>query len=166
MRNLEQSDRDQAIAARDQHQVRELKIFEGSRAFAIFARDQHKVRAEKIFKGSRARPLTARDQTLKIRSAPSGRRADRDQIPVDRDQYRGFRKIRPINSRISLIFAPKHSKFSLHLQKLPINTTQPPILAKIAHNPETHLPIFHPKPPLLKLGKGGRRTERARASGF
>ena len=42
MRNLEQSDRDQAYAARDQEQVREYKIFEGSRAFAIFARDQHK----------------------------------------------------------------------------------------------------------------------------
>ena len=123
MRNLEQSDRDHHIAARDQHQVRELKIFEGSRAFAIFARDQHKVRAENFFKGSRARSLIARDQTLKNRSAPSGRQADHDQIPVDRDQYRGFRKIRLINSRISLIFTPKHSKFSPHLQKVPINTT-------------------------------------------
>ena len=73
----------------------------------FFARDQHEVRDENFFKGSRARSLIARDQTLKIRSAPSGRRADRDQIPVDRDQYRGFRKIRPINSRISLILSPK-----------------------------------------------------------
>ena len=122
--------------------------------------------SRKNFQRIAIRSLIDRDQTLKIRSAPSGRRVDRDQIPVDRDQYRRFRKIRPINSRISLIFSPKHSKFSLHSQKLPINTTQPSIFAKIAHNPETHLPIFHSKSPLLKLGKGGRRTERARASGF
>ena len=69
-----------SIAARDQHQVRELKIFKGSRAFAIFARDQHEVRDEFFFKGSRSRSLIDRDQTLKNRSAPSGRQADRDQI--------------------------------------------------------------------------------------
>ena len=90
MRYLEQSDRDQGYAARDQHEVREYKIFEGSRAFAIFCSRSTQVRAEKFFKGSRARSLTARDQTLKIRSAPSGRRADREQIPVARDQYRDF----------------------------------------------------------------------------
>ena len=50
MRILEQSDRDQGNAARDQHQVREYKIFEGSRAFAIFARDQHKSEPKKFSK--------------------------------------------------------------------------------------------------------------------
>ena len=125
MRNLEQSDRDQAIAARDQHQVRELKIFEGSRAFAIFARDQHKVRAENFFKGSRARSLIARDQTLKIVQRRQEDKLIAIRLPVDRDQYRGFRKIRPINSRISLILSPK----------------SPQILSTLSETAEIHNPI-------------------------
>ena len=38
--------------------------------------------------------LIDRDQTLIFGSAPSGRRPDREQIPVARDQYRDFWKIR------------------------------------------------------------------------
>ena len=122
------------------------------------------VRAENFFKGSRARSLTARDQTLKIRSAPSGRRADRDQIPVDRDQYRDFWKSWLLNARISLILTPNHYKLSQNLQKEPTNTTLPSILAQINHNPETHSHFFSQNRHRFKLGNGGIRTANARGS--
>ena len=83
-------------------------------------------------------PLIDRDQTLIFGSAPSGRRLDREQIPVARDQYRDFWKSELLKARISLILSPNPLKLSQNLQKEPRNTFTPSNLAQIKHNPETH----------------------------
>ena len=85
-------------------------------------------------------PLIDRDQTLIFGSAPSGRRPDREQIPVARDQYRDFWKSGLLKAQIYLILSPNHSKLSQNLQKEPRNTFIPSIRAQMNHNSETH---FH-----------------------
>jgi hypothetical protein len=53
-----------------------------------------------------------------------------------------FEKSGLLKDQISLILTPNHSKLSLHLQKVPTNTTLPSIRAQINHNPETHSHFF------------------------
>ena len=99
------------------------------------------------FRKIASRPLIARDQTLIFGSAPSGRRPDREQIPVARDQYRDFWKIRAFKCSDLTHFYTK----SLQILSTPSERADKHIhtLHSCSNQPQSRNPLslFLSKPP-------------------